>query len=117
MVSAKALKQPHYWEELCEKLTKLGVSESRVTDVRNNPPRQTDWTVEFQIADSKLDNGKFNIPFFSRVAFDQVRNELVGFDYDVAIRFIDLDAKSSLVVARTIDIDDLPEEDDFGVLE
>lgn len=46
------------------------------------------WTVEFHIIDAPREDGKFNIPFFSRVTFrDEVR-DLRGMEFKVALKFI-----------------------------
>lgn len=56
--------------------------------------RQTDdpWTVEYLIADAPRANGKFNIPFFSKITLRDEASTLRAMDYQVVLRFIRLQA-------------------------
>ncbi|MDX8355549.1 DUF6119 family protein [Cognatiyoonia sp. IB215182] len=88
-IAARALRQPEYWSDLCDRLETISVDEELVQDARNNGPLNERWTIEFQIADSRNSSGEFTIPFFSRVRFHSAASE-IGLDYDVEIKFIDL---------------------------
>lgn len=56
----------------------------------NADANDQNWSIEYWIADSVRADGGFNIPFFSKITFrDEVR-KLRGMEYDVAIRFIEL---------------------------
>lgn len=56
---------------------------------------QQKWTVEFWIADTPRANGEFNIPFFSKISFRDESNNLLAMEYEVAIRFIGLEAPAT----------------------
>lgn len=48
------------------------------------------WTVEFQIADSPRADGKFNIPFFSKLTLRDQTRDMEAMQFDVRLRFIKL---------------------------
>ena len=50
---------------------------------------QRPWTVEYHIADVSSVNGRFSIPFFSRVTFRDEQRQLQSMGYQVAVRFIE----------------------------
>ncbi|WP_227286543.1 DUF6119 family protein [Boseongicola sp. H5] len=107
-VAARALRQPHYWSDLCDRLEKIGVDEQLVDEARNNGPLNQRWKVEFQIADSRNSSGEFTIPFFSRVRFHSAVSE-IGLDYDVEIKFIDLKGQNQPTSHKDLDGSD-PDE-------
>lgn len=51
------------------------------------------WTIEFQIADFPRRDGKFNIPFFSKLTLRHEARNIDGMGFDVAVRFIKLSRK------------------------
>lgn len=78
------------WLRLRELVEERGGQEAAaLVDVVRNDGRP--WTVEFVIADTpRANNNEFNIPFFSKVSLrDEVRT-LRAMNYEVAVRFIEL---------------------------
>lgn len=112
-VAARALRQPEYWSDLCDRLEKIGVDEDLIQDARSNGPLKQRWRIEFQIADSPNSSGNFTIPFFSRVRFHSAANQ-IGLDYDVEIKFIDLKGHDRPDSHKDLEGSD---PDDFDVLD
>ena len=77
-----------FWNAVLEKVRERfddqRVEELRAAIEENNTP----WTVEFHIADAPSADGKFTIPFFSRVTFREERRRMQNMGFDVAVRFL-----------------------------
>ena len=85
---------PAAWEQLKGLVVAAGGGEAaqRLTEAIDNRERM--WTVEFWIADTPRANGRFNIPFFSKISLrDEVIN-LSAMQYRVALRFIGLEPEN-----------------------
>jgi uncharacterized protein (TIGR04141 family) len=61
------------------------------TEFREAMAAEEKWTVEFVIADSPRADGRFNIPFFSKISLRDETNILKAMGYDVCLRFITLE--------------------------
>jgi uncharacterized protein (TIGR04141 family) len=50
------------------------------------------WIVEFQIADAPRRNGRYDIPFFSKLSLRGEARDLEAMRFDVSVKFIRLSA-------------------------
>ena len=84
-------KIPATWVQLAEMLHEIGRNhdESLIRELINTD-NFDGWTCEFWIADSPREGGEFNIPFFSKITLRDELSALRAMQFDVAIRFIEV---------------------------
>lgn len=79
------------WTELrALVLARAGEQAARDLDQTTNDDRP--WRVEFLIADSPRQDGRFNIPFFSKVSLRDEFRTMRAMRYETSLRFIGLQA-------------------------
>lgn len=94
LISAKNLAMyPDMLDEFLEKLVTLGFPNTDIPMLKSGFPH--DWTIEYKFADIPNDKQEYVIPFFSRIAFESIKREILALKYKaVEISFIQLSSHS-----------------------
>lgn len=90
MISSKMLKtNPTFKILFLEKIKSL-VPKDDFYDVDKSFPEK--WSVEFKFADTPNRAGNYTIPFFSRIALNEIKNEIEALGFNkVSVSFIGMD--------------------------
>ena len=89
--SAQHFKRFHStWQALADKIEQEADRKTRDEFDTAMKDQAKNWRVEFWIIDSPRKNGEFDIPFFSKISLRDESNRLKAMNYEVGVRFIDI---------------------------
>jgi uncharacterized protein (TIGR04141 family) len=88
LVSARNLKMyPEIQNNFFEALSENNLNEDTIKELKATFPRE--WIVEYKFGDIPNPSGKYMIPFFSRIALESVKREIMAMEFKaVEISFI-----------------------------
>ena len=76
------------WDGLAAKVEQISGSDAKSKLLKLIEDESKKWKIEFWIIDAPRANGKFNIPFFSKISLRDEARRLRAMGYDVAVKFI-----------------------------
>ncbi len=88
LVSARNLKMyPEIQNKFFNALKNSGLDEHTISELKSSFPQN--WTVEYKFGDIPNKKGEYKIPFFSRIALESVKREIIAMEFKaIEISFI-----------------------------